>query len=149
MVCPHKGGCPCGHTINFGRVEPVRTFCEQGRRGQCFAILCRRLLWTARLLSYLIIWYYTFSIAKLKHIRQCTAQCVKSAVSCQKKRKTKFQIFYYHITSLIHCFESKQSNSKLQRYFECFEITKDKLLQNHTRSSASVTQTHWIRDCKI
>jgi len=29
------------------RVEPVRTFFGQGWRGQFFAILCGRLLWTA------------------------------------------------------------------------------------------------------
>jgi len=36
MVCPRReGGCP------------VRTFCGQKERGQFFAFLCGRLLWTA------------------------------------------------------------------------------------------------------
>jgi len=39
MVCPHGQG--------VGVVEPVGTFCEQGRLGQFFTIMCGRLLWTA------------------------------------------------------------------------------------------------------
>jgi len=35
-------------------VEPVPTFCGQGKRGKFFAILCGRLLWTAPYLLCLI-----------------------------------------------------------------------------------------------
>jgi len=38
MVCPHGQG---------GGVEPVRTFCGEGKRGSIFAILCGRPLWMA------------------------------------------------------------------------------------------------------
>jgi len=41
MAYPHGQG---GGRKN---VEPVRTFCVQGGRGQFFAILCGRLLWKA------------------------------------------------------------------------------------------------------
>jgi len=44
-------------------VNSVRTFCGQGERGQFFAILCRRLLWTAPYVTH-IIWDFVIGTGK-------------------------------------------------------------------------------------
>jgi len=64
------------------RVEPVRTVCGQGKRGQFFVVLCGRLLWTAP--------YDVFGLKKISQLpafvfnNSASVSVTALSISCMK-----------------------------------------------------------------
>jgi len=64
-----------------GGVEPVRTFFGQGGRGQSFAILCGRFLWTASKISSFHLNCVVLCYKKIHKINQTLLHFTKKSVS--------------------------------------------------------------------